>query len=314
MAYYRPPILDVVKAQQSATLARCFRLQTTALAVNEEWNWTTCSERVRLYSSNGSSVDYRSGAILEVGNMRHVAGLRDSDFMLRVAIGDDDRLITREEVRSGMLRDAVLGEVLIDWLNPHHPPLRRTLWYVGDYHEDADTLRLDLKGVSSRFKASMGWPLQTTCVHQFGDAGCDFGGSISASTHWGFRNYRVGAGSTRGKIVMREGGNVFTTEAKAIAGWWAHGDLVMQSGASEGERATIRSNTVPAVVGSYWTTILTLSSPLLVPPVEGDYIDARVGCSRYKLACHEKFGNTDNFEGYDAIPGTDIQTATPGLR
>lgn len=314
MAYQRPAVHDVIRGQMSATLARCFRLQTTALTANEAWNWTTCREQVRLYSSIGTSVDYRSGAILEVGNMRHVAGLRDNDFMLRVAIGDDDGLITRAEVRSGMLRDAVLGEVLIDWLNPQHPPLRRTLWYVGDYHEDADTLRLDLVGISSRFKKSCGWSIQPSCVHQLGDAGCDFGGTISANSGWVFRNYRVGPGSTRGKIVMIEGGNTFTTEAKAEADWWAYGEALLKSGPSNGERMTIRSNTVPAVVGSDWTTILTLSSPLLIPPVDGDYIDARVGCSRAKTVCVAKFNNSDNFEAYDAIPGTDIQTATPGLR
>ena len=313
MAYLRTPQADVLAAQQSATLCRCFALTTTALDVAESWAWTTCAEQVRVYDLSGGSTDYRSGCVLDVGNQRHVAGIKDSDFQLTVAIGDSPR-ITRQQVRSGMLRDAMLDDRLVDWLNPHHRTLRRSRWYVGDYKEDGDTVRIDFVGIASRFKQSIGWPLQPSCKHQFGDSGCDFDGHVGSTPEWQFLDYEIGPGSTRGKLVVIEGLDAFPAAGKAAENWWAYGEGVLTSGASEGERFTFRSNTVPAVVGSDWTTTMTLSTPLLVAPEVGDTISARVGCARSKSVCVSKFTNSDNFEGYDAIPGTDTMTQTPGLR
>lgn len=298
-----------LRANRSALLQRLIRIRTADGL--RDWKLTNARTQFRLYES-GSEIDFRAGGILDIGNMRLAAGTRNSSFEVTLAIGSTHGP-SKADVDAGVLVDAQVDAYLVDILNPLVPPYHRTRWWVGDWVVEGSRLVLDLRGIESRLKKSYGFPIQPKCKHKFGDAGCDFGGTISPNPNWAFRHYKVRAGSTVGKLVISAHSDGFPTDSRTEADWWANGVVRFTSGAHTGRELSIRSNTQPVLGGdSLYRATFTLTTPLLVPPVEGDIVEVRVGCNHLRTGdCLSKFNNTDNFQGYDAVPGTDTIVGTP---
>lgn len=308
-----------IRASRTGALARSFRIETTGHApgLGRTWRVTDAPHEITVVEEDGTHQTYSPVVRIEVETSQQTAQLGDRSSKLVIATRDDASFDT-DDGRRGLIDNAWVYEFLSDWRYPHLPPFRVRKWRVADYQAESTQVTIDLVGLSSELRRDTGHQFQPGCLNEFGDPlTCDLGGSISghATLETGFVEYLVadeGGTQTRKSLTIIEDATAFDTEAKFAADWWANGVIRFTSGRNLGVVAIVEANTIPAPgIGAYFKTTLTLISPLAWAPEEDDTVDLRVGCMRTRVVCDTKFGNLDNFRGFDLQPGSDLLRTTP---
>ena len=90
-------------------------------------------------------------------------------------------------------------------------------------------------------------------------------------------------------------------------GWFARGQLVTGTGATQEVRAVLGSTVVAS-----GQTVLIVNRPLRWAGVT-DAATLTPGCDRKRLTCKNKFGNLPNYPGFDEVPGENPVTVGPAV-
>lgn len=301
-----------VRSARFSALARCFRIETVVASTTQTWRFTTAPCDHAVLEEDGTWHTYSPAQVVIRGTTRRSSQLQERSTEL--TIGTTGGSFTQDDVRRRFLDGAIVYEFLVDWRNWHRPPMQALRWRVLDWTPGRDSVKLDLGGVSNELKKDAGDAFGPACRWVFAGPGCDKAGTISGNANFGFRNYEIGAGThTRNRFVIREKvlPDVFPFAATLVANWWQHGILRCSDSDNQYAQVVIASNTQPAVVGSVYAADFVSVTPLPFVPVEGDQITLQVGCNRSRGACGPKFGNLDQFKGFDYMPGSDFLRSSP---
>lgn len=123
--------------------------------------------------------------------------------------------------------------------------------------------------------------------------GCNWtlfdGGCTLNKSSFGF----VGTVQTANNLVINPVGGVVPTIGADNIPYFGLGSLLFTSGVNSG---------LSVVIGNNDAVSLTLSAPLINAPQAGDTFIMYPGCSKAFETCRAKFGNGNNFRGFDKVP------------
>lgn len=299
-------------AASSVALARSFRIESTTAATAQTWRFTTAPCDHELLEEDGVWHSYSPAQAVVRSTTRRLAQLGERSSELR--IGTTDASFDGSDVALRFLDGALVYEFLVDWQNWHRPPMQCLRWRVSNWTPGRDSVLLELVGIATDLQREVEDAFGPACRNVFAGTRCDAAGIIAADTAFGFRDFEVGAGThTRTQFVVRERvvPHTFPSAALAAADWWSHGAAKFTTGDNDDVQTIVESNTTPAVVGSVYATTVRVVKPLPHIPAEGDRISLRVGCNRSRAHCGTKFGNLDQFRGFDYQPGNDFLKRSP---
>lgn len=299
-------------ASRSGRLARCFLISTTqhAPSLGRFWRFTDAPMTVNVLEGDGSFYEYQPLVSIAADSRERVSGLSDRTTTLRVSTLDDASF-TADDARLGLLESALVYEFVVDWLYPHQPPIQVFRWRVTQTFPQIDGVQLNLAGISSDLRKDVGDWIGPACRNEFGDALCDLGGSISASSAFRFRHYVIDASTTptRNSFTIAEAADTFPAASLSAADWWSRGVMYFEDGDLAGHRAIIETNTQPS--GTPPKFLAKLITATEITPSAGDLVAVRVGCDKKRSTCGAKFSNIDNLRAFDLQPGSDLQRKTP---
>lgn len=299
-------------ASRNGRLARCFLISTTqhAPSLGRYWRFTDAPMPVKVFEGDFAWYDYQPLVSIEPDSRERVAGLGDNTTTLRISTLDDSTF-TADDARLGLLESALVYEFVVDWLFPHQPPIQVFRWRVTQTFPEVDSVQLNLSGISDDLRKDVGDWFGPACRNEFGDALCDLGGSISASSNFRFRHYVIDASTTptRNSFTVAENVDTFPTAALSAADWWSRGVLYFEDGDLAGHRVIVETNMQPT--GTPPKFLLKLVTATEIKPAAGDLIALRVGCDKKRSTCNTKFSNLNNLRAFDLQPGSDLQRKTP---
>lgn len=130
---------------------------------------------------------------------------------------------------------------------------------------------------------------QTSCLNVLGDAKCTI---------------NLAAFAVNGAVISSPapGSNTFGTNLTPVADDFDLGKLVFTSGANNGIKSTIKTQTA----GGVFTLVVALPEP----PAPGDTFTAYPGCNLTTARCVAKFNNLIHFRGQPFVPDPSTGLAT----
>ena len=148
--------------------------------------------------------------------------------------------------------------------------------------------RAELRGLTEPLNHPRGRVYHPRCSAALGDAACgvDLAGFTVAAVL---------------REVVAPGLWVVEGAGDHAPGWFAHGRVVMQSGAAVGLEAAIRED---VVLADGARRLVLWQAPGIVP-VAGDALRMVAGCDKAGGTCRMKFGNYLNFRGFPHLPPED---------
>ncbi|RME16876.1 MAG: DUF2163 domain-containing protein [Alphaproteobacteria bacterium] len=281
------PISPELKAHLESgvtTLARCWAVTRRDGAV---FGFT---DHDRDLSFEG--ITFRAGTGLSATTLEQTTGLALDNTEALGALSD--AAITEADIRAGRFDGARVEAWLVNWADPsqRYMQFRGTL---GEITSAGGAFRAELVGLSEALNAPQGRVYQSQCSAVLGDGDCKV-------------NIDEAAFSGSGTVVAVEDARRMRVSGLAgfADGWFAHGRLIVESGAAAGLEGVIRADTL--VEG---TRALDLWEGLRAELVAGDVVRLVAGCDRRAATCRNKFDNFLNFRGFPDIPGEDRLASIP---
>ncbi len=199
----------------------------------------------------------------------------------------DASIITFNDLRAGLYREAEVVYSLVDWLYPWAGVFEtQTFWMVSTQF-DGEIWKVSMEGVARHLKTKAGDLYGRTCRYQLGDTQCQF--DIGSLTQSG----RTVATVTDG-LERQE----FTSDATGVDDFYRYGKVTWVTGANKGLSSVVRVFT-----SSGGTIRFVLSSAYDIEA--GDTFDIEPGCDKLVTTCDTKFTNVEFFGGFPFIPGSD---------
>ena len=200
-----------------------------------------------------------------------------------------DEAISEVDLRAGRWDGAEMRLWEVDWAQPAN---RKLLFRgsLGEVTVSGARFRAELRGLTEPLNQPRGRVYHPRCAAVLGDVACgvDLGGPDF-----------VAEGVIRDVVAAGEW--IVEGIAGHEAGWFAHGQAVLRSGAGEGLAAPLRADTVLADGARR----VQLWQPPGQLPAAGDAIRLIVGCDKAGATCRLKFGNYLNFRGFPHLPPED---------
>ncbi len=192
--------------------------------------------------------------------------------------------VTAEDIAAGVYDDAQVEVWSVNWADQDQAFHQRTM-IVGEIARDAQTFRVELRGLTSLLDRVQGRSYARTCDAVVGDARC----GVDLSAH---------ALTARGIVVdMLDAKSFRCTGVDGYPqGWFAEGEVRWTSGANAGSIARAAS------VGGGTPTTIGLQEPPGRPMAPGDSFTIHAGCDQTLATCRDKFSNHLNFRGHPHIP------------
>lgn len=205
-----------------------------------------------------------------------------------------DASITEDDILAGRFDGAQVTTFLVNWNNVSE----RTILFRGTFGEmsrSGGAFKVELRGLTEQLNVPYGRVYHSECGAVLGDGQCRIDLTAAAYTR-----VAVVEAVIDGRILR-------VSEAAGFAdGWFADGQLLLLSGAGNGQIGRIRSDSVTDDVR---TIELWQSFP--VQPDPFDQVRLLAGCDRRGSTCREKFNNFLNFRGFPHIPGEDWLRSSP---
>lgn len=205
-----------------------------------------------------------------------------------------DAAVREEDIAAGRFDAAEVTAWLVNWQTPEE----RMVLFRGSFGEivrEKGAFRVELRGLTERLNLPMGRVYQAACSARLGDARC--GVDVSDP---GLRLEGELRAMPAAERVLIAAGVGEVAGGGQPEGWFAHGVLVIDSGAGAGLSFEIRSDR-PLAEGRE----LRLWHAPVVPLEPGDRVVLVAGCDRRAESCAGKFDNLLNFRGFPHIPGED---------
>lgn len=200
-----------------------------------------------------------------------------------------DEAISDADLRAGRWDGADIRLWEVDWTAPE---ARKLLFRgsLGEVTTSGARFRAELRGLTEPLNHPRGRVYHPRCAAVLGDRAC--GLDLT-------RPGLMAAGVVR--AVVAAGEWIVEGVEAHDPGWFAHGRVVMQSGAAAGLAAALRADSVLADGARR----LVLWAPPGMVPVAGDAVHLTAGCDKAGATCRLKFDNYLNFRGFPHLPPED---------
>ncbi len=227
-----------------------------------------------------------------------LSGPRDEHLGFAVGKAEVSGALTQLDVDEALLANGLLDGAsvetwLVDWSDVS-VRLLLEIEKIGEVRRGEHTFSADLRSFAQVMDLETGRRYARDCSADLGDARC---GLMLAGTEF----------QTTATVRERSDGVHMTLTISGMSdGWLVGGRFRVVSGAAKDVRGTIRAHrqTDDMCLISVWT-------PLAVPPAVGDRVELTAGCDKSFETCGMKFNNHINFRGFPHIPGNDVLMATP---
>lgn len=232
-------------------------------------------------------IDFRPQSGMAAGVLNQGTGLSVDNGEAMGLLSDE--AISELDLRAGRWDGAEVRLWEVDWARPDD---RKLLFRgsLGEVTASGARFRAELRGLTEPLNQPRGRVYHPRCAALLGDAACGVDLGKPGFTAEGVIRQVVAAGEW---IVEGVG----TREE----GWFAHGRVVLRSGAGEGLAAPLRSDTMLADGARR----AQLWQPPGVLPAAGDAVWLIAGCDKSGVTCRLKFGNYLNFRGFPHLPPED---------
>ena len=194
--------------------------------------------------------------------------------------------ISADDIAAGLYDSAKVEIWTVNWADWSQAFHLRTM-IVGEISRDAQTFRVELRGLTSLLDRVQGRSYARTCDAVVGDGRCGF--DLAAAGFF-----------TTGTIVDTLDAKtlVVSNIGTYLTGWFDGGALRWTSGDNAGHVSRA------AFLDPGLTTTITLQQPTGRPFAIGDSFTLHAGCDQTFGTCRSKFANHLNFRGHPHIPGS----------
>ncbi len=237
-------------------------------------------------------ITFRADAGLSARALEQVTGLAVDNSEAVGALRDAG--LTETDIAAGRYDGARIRIWEVNWAAVAQ---RREIFsgHLGEITREGGAFRAELRGLSEALRQPEGRVYHAACAACLGDAACRF-------------DLDTPGYSVELPLVASSNGQDFTFEpvTEFAQGWFAHGRLIVKTGAAAGLVGLVRLDQISEGARS-----VSLWDSLRAQTVPGDLIRLEAGCDRQATTCRTKFSNFLNFRGFPHIPGEDWMTAYP---
>ncbi|MTH77210.1 DUF2163 domain-containing protein [Paracoccus aestuariivivens] len=236
---------------------------------------------------NFEGISFRPDSGLSAKAVVQASGLSVDNTEAMGALSDS--AITEVDLLAGRWDSADVRLWDVDWNAPSN---RRLIFRgrLGEVSRSGGAFRAELRGLSEPLNRVLGRVYHQRCSAELGDGRCHF--QLSKPGYW-----------SEGVIESHDAGQRFILSGVSghDARWFERGTFVVQSGAAEGLRGSIKID-LP-LSGS--RRDVELWSGLGQHPQVGDRVKLIAGCDKRAETCRLKFLNFLNFRGFPHLPPED---------
>ncbi len=269
-----PAALEAHLKSGTTTLCRCWRLtRTDGLVLG-------FTDHDRALSFDGQEFSAMEG--LESSGDVTKAGFAVGGFEIAGAFSSAALEIA--DLQSGRYDGATVTLWLVNWADVSQRTVLRE-GTLGEVSRADGAFRAEVRGPMQALETVRGRVVTIACDADLGDARCKV--ALETLERTATVDSVDGA-----RLVVSGIGN-------RPAGWFAGGVCVVADGAEVGARRLVVRHTVEEA-----GVVITLREALL-DLAAGDELTLRPGCDKRFATCHEKFGNSLNYQGFPFLPGND---------
>ncbi|MEM8935282.1 MAG: DUF2163 domain-containing protein [Pseudomonadota bacterium] len=265
----------------ATTLATCWRLSRRDGAT------LGFTDHDRVLSFDGTVFSPDSGATGSA--MSASADLAVDNAELEGALASD--ALSREDLIAGRYDGAGIEIWRVNWAAPEQRALLKQ-GVIGEIAAIGDAFRAEFRGAAYALNQPTGRVYQRLCDVDLGDARC--GVNLTDPQY-----------TTSGAVTGLQDSERFIASGfdGVEDGWFALGVLTWTSGANEGARIHIKTQTGAGAIA--------LWRPPGAAIAIGDQFTATAGCDKAFETCKDKFSNAVNFRGFHLMPGNDFVLSYP---
>jgi len=222
-------------------------------------------------------------ANLEAANMQVVGYIKAS-------------VITDDDLRAGLYREAEITEYMIDWQYPWVGPMMTTRYWITDTTFSGEHWEATLEGVTRWLVPRAGDLYSRVCRWDLFDDRCQI---VKAT-------YKVSDDIDSIGTQRRIFRTTFTLAGGTALSDYQTGHVEWTAGNNDGLLDQIHDMVL--VGGS--TYDVTLQLPSAFDMQVGDTFDIYPGCDKLKGTCIDTYNNIVNYGGFPSVPGTDRMMRT----
>jgi uncharacterized phage protein (TIGR02218 family) len=198
--------------------------------------------------------------------------------------------ITEADFESGKWDGCTVEMIEVNYRSLSDGAMRLATFTMGDIKVTRSAFNAEMRGLTQRLQKTVGRLVTKGCPWVFG--------SISPDNYTPACNKALGPLTVTGTLTGATDRRTFADSARSEASdYFGAGVITFTSGANVGQALEIYS----FASGAFVTYL-----PFLNNPAIGDTYSLTPGCrKRYTEDCRTKFANTNNFGGFDQLPGPD---------
>jgi uncharacterized phage protein (TIGR02218 family) len=198
--------------------------------------------------------------------------------------------ITELDFEAGLWDGCTVEMFELNYRSISDGSMRLATFTMGDIKVTRSAFNAEMRGLTQRLQKTVGRLVTKGCPWVFG--------SISPDAYTPACNKALGPLTVTGTLTGATDRRTFADSARAEASdYFGAGVITFLTGANAGQALEIYS----FASGAFVTYL-----PFLNNPAIGDTYSLTPGCrKRYTEDCRTKFANTNNFGGFDQLPGPD---------
>ena len=285
------PLVTFINASNVFSVADLYDI---FLVNGDNLRWTNADHPVE-YPTTGTVVPpgtFEPAVGLERGGVKWTAALEVQSLDLTLMVTETDLYNgapLAQRAHEGLFDGAriILYRAFFDTTGALVDALHHFEGTVADVHPTSSAVQMSVKSELDKLNIKLPQnTYQAGCAHTFLSEGCDPNppGTLRASV------------TSTGALIGTPTAYVVTISGTAATDYYQLGVIHMTSGALEGERRAIRTDTNGG--GGH---VLTLSVPFSAAPLAGDTYSLTRGCPRTKAAC-AAYSNSARFRGFPFVP------------
>jgi uncharacterized phage protein (TIGR02218 family) len=274
--------------------------QQVALTVGRTVCFTSCWKVTRVDGTTLCFTDHNKSLVFD--GLTYEPGYSATASARQRVLGSDPQnlelkgfitsnKITDTDIRSGLYRNAMVTEFVVDWRFPDAGAYAINVFYIDNVKWDLDHWVAQLSGQKMRLNARVGDLYTRNCRYILGDSRC--GVSLAGLTV-----------TSSVSSVVKPKLRIATPLAQA-AGYFDNAVLTFTSGLNNGYKSVVKSH-ASGQLEFQVRTAHAISA--------GDAFSIAPGCDLNEETCKTKFNNFNNFGGFPTIPGTNKTFKTPDIK
>ncbi len=205
--------------------------------------------------------------------------------------------LNEDELAQGRFDDAQVEIFRVNWSDPAQRVLMSS-GSLGEVKRGEHSFAAEVRGLAHYLQQPKGRLVQYGCDATLGDARCTV--DIGAASSF----------QTPGTVVSVQSRHAFVVSGLEgfVAGWFARGNLLWQSGSNAPGSMEIKQHRI-LETGEIF---IELWQDMAFDIATSDTFHAIAGCDKQFSTCRDKFTNQASFRGFPHVPGNDFIVSYPG--